>query len=96
MCRIMDLDAVLLVPDLLIEIGGQAIAIVVRRFRMGMRLFKSITWLSIWLAQGSSSLFALPALAVGLAGELADRYVTRRETSPGWPSIESVILKHSA
>ena len=27
MCRIMDLDAVLLVPDLLIEIGGQAIAI---------------------------------------------------------------------
>jgi hypothetical protein len=38
----------------------------------------------------------LPALAVGLAGELADRYVTRRETSPGWPTIESVILEHSA
>jgi hypothetical protein len=28
MCRIMDSDPVLLVPDLLIEIGGQAIAIV--------------------------------------------------------------------
>jgi hypothetical protein len=63
---------------------------------MGMRLFKSITWLSIWLAQGSSSLFAVPALAVGLAGELADRNVTRRETPPGWPSIETVILEHSA
>jgi hypothetical protein len=37
----------------------------------------------------------LAALAAGLAGDLADRYVTRRETSPGWPSIESVILKHS-
>jgi hypothetical protein len=34
-------------------------------------------------------------LAVGLAGELADRYGTRRETSPGWPSVESVILEHS-
>jgi hypothetical protein len=61
-----------------------------------MRFFKSTTWLSIWLAQGSSSLFALPALAVGLAGELADRYVTQREALPGWPSIESVILEHSA
>ena len=62
---------------------------------MGIRFFKSTTWLSIWLAQGSSSLFALAALAAGLAGESADRYVTRRETSPGCPSIESVILEHS-
>jgi hypothetical protein len=47
------------------------------------------------LAHGSCILFALPELAVGLAGELADRYVTRGEASPGWPSIESVILEHS-
>jgi hypothetical protein len=61
-----------------------------------MRFFKSTTWLSIWLAHRSSGLFALAALAAGLVGELADRYVTRGETSPGWPSIESVILEHSA
>ena len=40
-----------------------------------------------------SSLFVL--LAAGLTGELADKYVTRRETAKGLPSIESVILEHS-
>ena len=93
MCRIMDLDAVLLVPDLLIEVKRSQSAI--RRFRIGMRLFKSATWPSIWLVHGSFSLSGLLALETRLAGELADRYVTRRETSPEWPSIEIVILEHS-
>jgi hypothetical protein len=60
-----------------------------------MPLFRSATWPSIWQAQGSSSFFGLLALPAGLVRALADRYVTRRETSPGWPSIESVILEHS-
>ncbi len=42
------------------------------------------------------SLSILLALAAGLAGELAGQYVARRETPPGWRSIESVILQHSA
>jgi hypothetical protein len=60
-----------------------------------MRLFRSATCPSTWRAHGSSPFFALPALAAGVAGELADRYVPRRETPPGWPSIESIILEHS-
>jgi hypothetical protein len=60
-----------------------------------MRLFRSTTCPSTWRAHGSSGLFALVAFAAGLAGELADRYATRRETPPGWPSIKSVILEHS-
>ena len=66
----MDLDAVLLVPDLLIEIGGQS---AIRRFRIGMRLFRSATCPSILQAHGSFSFFVLLAFAAGLAGELADR-----------------------
>jgi hypothetical protein len=57
-----------------------------------MRLFRSATCPSILQAHGSFSFFVLPALAVGPPGELADRYPTRRQTSAGWPSIESVIL----
>ena len=60
-----------------------------------MRLFRSASCPSIWLAHELFSLFGLLALDPGLAGEPADRYVTRRETSPEWPSIESVILEHS-
>ena len=59
-----------------------------------MRLFRSACP-SIWLAHGSLGLFALLAVAAGLGGELADRYVTRRETPTGWSSIESVILEDS-
>jgi hypothetical protein len=46
-----------------------------------MRLFRSATCPSVWQAHRLSSLFALLALAAGLAVELADRYVTRREHS---------------
>ena len=60
-----------------------------------MRLFRSATCPSIWQAHGSVSLLALRALSVGLAGKLADRYVTRRETPKGWASIERVIPEHS-
>ena len=96
MCGIVDLDAVLLALDLLIEIGGQAIAIGNKAFQDRDAPFRrSITWPSIWWAHGSFSLFVLLALTIGLAGELADRYVTRRETPKGWPSIERVILEHS-
>jgi hypothetical protein len=45
-----------------------------------MRLFRSATCPSVWQR---------------LARALVDRYVTRRETPKGWPSIESVILEHS-
>jgi hypothetical protein len=63
---------------------------------IGMRLFKSANCPSTWLAHVSFNLFGLLALVASLAAELADRYVTRRETPKGWLSIESVILEHSA
>src|SRR6202046_4937712 len=43
MCGIVDLDAIFLVPDLLIEIGGEVIAVGDHGFSTGMRLFRSAT-----------------------------------------------------
>jgi hypothetical protein len=68
---IADFDAIFFVPDLPIGSAAKLSQSAIRRFRIGMRLFKSATWPSIWLAHGSSSLFTLPARVVGLAGELA-------------------------